>query len=162
LPTDGAPGGRTGFERGVSAVAKAIALAMAGFQLFTAITVNFSPMVQRSVHLAFALSLLFLVTPTRPDSGRRDLVARCVAAFASIVVTLYAAIEFTNPGIFRAIDPTTSDIVFGSLLVVLLTEATRRTAGASLAIIAMCFFAYAFIGPWLPGLLGHPGFATRR
>ena len=132
---------------------------MAGFQLFTAITVNFSPMVQRSVHLGFALSLLFLVTPTRPGSGRRDLAARCAAALASVVVTLYAAIEFTNPGIFRAIDPTTADIVLGSVLVVLLTEATRRTAGASLAIIAMCFFVYAFIGPWLPGLLGHPGFS---
>jgi TRAP transporter 4TM/12TM fusion protein len=159
LQADGASLGRTGFERGVSATAKAIALAMAAFQLFTAITVNFSPMVQRSVHLGFALSLLFLVTPTRPGSGRRDLVARCVAAFASIVVTLYAAIEFTNPGIFRAIDPTPADIVFGSVLVVLLTEATRRTAGASLAIIAMSFFAYAFVGPWLPGLLGHPGFS---
>ena len=45
---------------------------MAGFQLFTAITVNFSPMVQRSVHLAFALSLLFLVTPTRAGASRWD------------------------------------------------------------------------------------------
>ena len=82
MQSDDAPAGRAGFERGVSAIAKAIALAMAAFQLFTAITVNFSPMVQRSVHLGFALSLLFLVTPTRPGSGRRDLVARCVAAFA--------------------------------------------------------------------------------
>jgi hypothetical protein len=69
LPTDGAPAGRTGFERGASAVAKAIALAMAAFQLFTAITVNFSPMVQRSVHLGFALSLLFLVTPDATRLG---------------------------------------------------------------------------------------------
>jgi TRAP-type uncharacterized transport system fused permease subunit len=77
---------------------------------------------------------------------------------ASVVVTVYAAVEFTNPGIFRAIDPTGLDIAFGTVLVVLLLEATRRSAGPSLAIVALVFLAYAFLGPWLPGLLGHPGF----
>ena len=48
--------------------------------------------------------------------------------------------------------------MFGTILVVLLLEATRRVAGASLAIIALIFIVYAFVGPWLPGLLGHPGF----
>jgi TRAP transporter 4TM/12TM fusion protein len=146
-------------ERIVGVIAKVIALAMAGFQLFTAITVNFSPMVQRSVHLAFALSLLFLITPTGRNSGPWDLAARCIAAAASVVVTIYAAVEFTNPGIFRAIDPTTLDIAFGTVLVVLLLEATRRSAGPSLAIVALVFLAYAFFGPYLPGLLGHPGFS---
>ena len=145
-------------ERVVGAIAKAIALAMAAFQLYTAITVSFSPMVQRSVHLAFALSLLFLITPTRPGAGRADLAARCLAAILGVVVTLYAAVEFTNPGIFRAIDPTRTDIVLGTILVLLLLEATRRVAGPSLAIIAASFLLYAFVGPWLPGLLGHPGF----
>src|SRR4029450_2268096 len=42
--------------------------------------------------------------------------------------------------------------------VVLLLEATRRSAGPSLAIVALVFLAYAFLGPYLPGLLGHPGF----
>jgi TRAP-type uncharacterized transport system fused permease subunit len=73
-------------------------------------------------------------------------------------VTVYAGVEFTNPGIFRAIDPTRLDIVFGTILVVLLLEATRRVAGASLAIIALIFMVYAFVGPWVPGLLGEPGF----
>ena len=145
-------------ERLVRGVAKALALAMAAFQLYTAITVTFSPMVQRSVHLAFALSLLYLITPTRRGSGRIDLAARCVAALLGAIVTLYAAVEFTNPGIFRAIDPTRTDIVLGTILVVLLLEATRRVAGASLAIVAAVFLLYAFVGPWLPGLAGHPGF----
>jgi TRAP transporter 4TM/12TM fusion protein len=142
----------------VAAIAKAVALAMAAFQLYTAITVSFSPMTQRSLHLAFALCLLFLITPTRPRSGSVDLALRCLAAALSVLVTVYAAVEFTNPGIFRAIDPTRLDTVFGTILVVLLLEATRRVAGASLAIIALAFIVYAFVGPWLPGLLGHPGF----
>lgn len=146
-------------ERMVRAAARAIALSMAAFQLYTAITVTFSPMIQRSVHLAFALSLLYLITPTRAGAGRVDLAARCIAAVLGVVVTLYAAVEFTNPGVFRAIDPTATDIVFGTILVVLLLEATRRVAGPSLAIIAGVFLVYAFVGPWLPGLAGHPGFS---
>jgi TRAP transporter 4TM/12TM fusion protein len=142
----------------VAALAKLVALGMAAFQLYTAITVSFSPMVQRSVHLAFALCLLYLIMPTRPRAGTIDLALRCVAAALSVLVTVYAAVEFTNPGIFRAIDPTAVDIVFGTILVVLLLEATRRVAGPSLAIIALLFLVYAFVGPWLPGLLGHPGF----
>jgi TRAP-type uncharacterized transport system fused permease subunit len=144
--------------RAVGAFAKAVALGMAAFQLYTAITVSFSPMTQRSLHLAFALCLLYLITPTRPRSGAIDLALRCAAAALSVLVTVYAAVEFTNPGIFRAIDPTKVDIVFGTILVVLLLEATRRVAGASLAVIALIFIIYAFVGPWLPGLLGHPGF----
>jgi TRAP transporter 4TM/12TM fusion protein len=154
LPTASARGS----SRVVDVIAKAVALAMAVFQLYTALTVNFSPMMQRSLHLAFALCLLYLVAPSRPGAGRIDLVLRCIAAGLSVIVTVYAAVEFTNPGIFRAIDPTSLDIVFGTILVVLLLEATRRVAGASLAIIALLFLVYAFVGPWLPGLLGHPGF----
>ncbi len=142
----------------MSALSRLIALAMAMFHIYTAVTVTFSPMIQRSVHLAFALSLLFLITPASGLPRRLDVALRCLLAAASVFVTLYAAVEFTNPGIFRVIDPTLLDIVSGTTLFLILLEATRRTAGASLAGIALLFFVYAFFGPHLPGLLGHPGF----
>ena len=55
---DAASAPQTRSARIVGAIAKVVALAMATFQLYTAITVSFSPMVQRSLHLAFALCLL--------------------------------------------------------------------------------------------------------
>lgn len=143
--------------RVTSVAAKAIALAMAGFHLYTAFTVVFSPMIQRSVHLAFALSLLFLISPSGYALGRWELMSRWLAAIAGVFVTVYAAVEFTNPEIFRVIDPTVLDIVNGTILLFLLLEAVRRTAGTSLAVVALVFFVYAFVGPSLPGLLGHPG-----
>jgi len=145
-------------ERWLRTASGTVALAMAGFHLYTALTVVYSPMIQRGVHLAFALALLFLITPAREGAGRWDLWFRILAAIAGVVVTVYAAVEFTAPAIRRVIDPTTTDLVFGTILVLLLVEATRRTAGLSLALVALCFFGYAFVGPWLPGLLGHPGF----
>src|SRR5262245_16626009 len=155
---DAARAGRGVFARVTDAVARVIGLAMAAFHLYTAFTVSFTPMIQRSVHLAFGLALLFLITPTGKTAGRWDIALRWLSAAASAFVTIYAAIEFTNPEIFRVIDPTPLDIACGTLLVLLLLEATRRTAGLSLAIVAFAFFLYAFLGSHPPGLLGHPGF----
>ena len=139
-------------------LARAIALGMAAFHIYTAFTVTFSPMIQRGVHLAFALSLLFLITPATGLPRAADIALRVVLAVASVLTTVYAAVEFTNPGVFRVIDPTWLDIAGGTVLLGLLLEATRRTAGPSLAIIALLFVLYALFGANLPGLLGHPGF----
>jgi TRAP transporter 4TM/12TM fusion protein len=46
--------------------------------------------------------------------------------------------------------------------VLLILEATRRLAGLALVIIAGVFVAYSFLGPWLPGILGHRGYTAKR
>ncbi len=53
-----------------------------------------------------------------------------------------------------------SDMVFGILLAVLLIEASRRAIGPALPITAGVFLVYAYLGPYLPGLLRHSGFTT--
>jgi TRAP transporter 4TM/12TM fusion protein len=152
-------GPAAGAERYMRYAAGAIGLSMAAFHLYTALTVVFSPMIQRSVHLAFALSMLFLITPGGGRSGPFDRFTRIAAAILSVVVCVYAAVEFTSPEILRVIDPLPLDLVLGTVLALLLLEGTRRTAGPSLAIVAAVFLAYAFLGPYLPGLIGHPGFS---
>jgi TRAP transporter 4TM/12TM fusion protein len=52
------------------------------------------------------------------------------------------------------------DVVVGVVGTALVLELTRRTAGLALTIIAAVFFAYAFVGPWLPGVLYHKGYAA--
>ncbi|MBL8655298.1 MAG: hypothetical protein JNJ97_13905, partial [Alphaproteobacteria bacterium] len=61
-----------GTERYMRYAAGAVGLSMAVFHLYTALTVVFSPMIQRSVHLAFALAMLFLITPGGGRSGPFD------------------------------------------------------------------------------------------
>ncbi|MEQ8348563.1 MAG: TRAP transporter permease [Sneathiellaceae bacterium] len=46
--------------------------------------------------------------------------------------------------------------------VLLIAELTRRLAGLALVVIAGIFVAYAFLGPWLPGLLEHRGYDVKR
>jgi TRAP transporter 4TM/12TM fusion protein len=46
--------------------------------------------------------------------------------------------------------------------VMLIVELTRRLAGLALVIIAGVFVAYAFLGPWLPGIFEHRGYDAKR
>ncbi|MCL4767972.1 MAG: TRAP transporter fused permease subunit [Hyphomicrobiaceae bacterium] len=55
-------------------------------------------------------------------------------------------------------DPAGIDIVFGSLLMFIVLEATRRVIGWVLPIIVMVFTGFALFGPYMPfDLLKHPG-----
>ncbi|PWG64348.1 TRAP transporter permease [Spiribacter halobius] len=44
----------------------------------------------------------------------------------------------------------------------LILELTRRVTGMALVTIALIFFAYVFVGPYLPGFLGYPGLGLVR
>ena len=51
----------------------------------------------------------------------------------------------------------TNSLIGGTILIVALLEATRRSMGWPLPIIAIAFMAYAMAGPVFPGLLKHAG-----
>ena len=121
----------------------------------------------RGVHLAFVLGLIFLVfagsksaseskpvnTLLRP--GGVPLVDWLLAAVCAMSV-LYIPYVFEDLA-FRVGNPGTLDVVMGSVLFVTLLEATRRSMGWPLPIIAIGFTAYAMLGPYFPGLLQHAG-----
>ncbi len=54
------------------------------------------------------------------------------------------------------------DRVYGTILIVVLLEACRRSTGMVLTGIGMAFIAYAFVGPWLPISLSHSGISFFR
>jgi TRAP transporter 4TM/12TM fusion protein len=49
------------------------------------------------------------------------------------------------------------NLVVGTVVVLVVLEATRRTLGLALPVLALLFMGYAFAGPWLPGPLRHKG-----
>ncbi|MCG2752974.1 MAG: TRAP transporter permease [Desulfobacteraceae bacterium] len=120
---------------------------------------------RRSIHLAFAMTLVFILLPCvkRPLKQLRflsttthvpvmDYVLSGIGAFSA----LYLAINYEALSM-RAGVPVFSDLFFGVLLVVLLLEATRRMVGPALSFIAILFSAYAFLGPHMPSLLAFKG-----
>jgi len=58
---------------------------------------------------------------------------------------------------FRVGNPSNMDVIMGSILFITLLEATRRSMGWPLPLIAIGFTVYALLGPYFPGLLKHAG-----
>ncbi|MCW5575205.1 MAG: TRAP transporter large permease subunit [Burkholderiales bacterium] len=81
---------------------------------------------------------------------------------ASIACAVYITIELDGL-LFRAgAQFTTGDVIVGVVGTLLILEFTRRTSGLALPIIAGVFIIYCFVGPWMPGVLEHKGFAFDR
>jgi TRAP transporter 4TM/12TM fusion protein len=58
---------------------------------------------------------------------------------------------------FRVGNPLPIDVIMGTILIVTLLEAVRRSMGWPLPVIAILFMAYAYYGRSMPGVLVHPG-----
>ena len=79
----------------------------------------------------------------------------------AIVPMAYAIIfyvEFSR----RAAVPTELDIAMGVLAIILILEATRRTVGWIMVVVVAAFIAYAYLGPILPDVIAHRGYALPR
>jgi len=150
-------------------VASGVAILWSVFQLYTAGMGFFHVMVQRPIHLGFALFVTFLTYPLitrktangRPAPGRIDLILALVAV-AAIIYMLVDQERIIKRVIF--VDSVaTTDIVAGFILIILSLEAGRRTLGLTLPIVALCFLAYLFLGPYFPiDALAHSGISLAR
>ncbi|HLB45057.1 MAG TPA: TRAP transporter fused permease subunit, partial [Candidatus Limnocylindrales bacterium] len=56
--------------------------------------------------------------------------------------------------------PTTLDLVFAAACTIAVLDLAKRTHGWALFVTALLFLAYGFWGPFVPGLLGHRGYAV--
>jgi len=135
----------------------AFAISFSVFQLYTAIFGVFDAMIQRSIHLAFGLSLIYLLYPTS-KKWRRDKIHPFDALLAvfGAAAPLYVVV-FYQSLVTRAGTATLFDIIAGIIGILLVLEAARRVVGIPIVVIAVVFVTYAFIGPYIPGTLGHRG-----
>ena len=116
-----------------------IAMATTLFHLYAAYdVVPTQPL--RYTHVAFVLTLCFLSFPLAARFRNRIRWWDVVAAAASVAILAYAlwgGEDFTD----RATSPDRLDVVLGVIFVVLLLEATRRTSGLIMPVVAMIFIA---------------------
>ncbi len=138
-----------------------IAVAMSLFHLYTSGFGTLMAMKQRSVHLAFLVLLTFLLYPgsKRAPRERPSVVdyAWLALSLSSSLYILFAFDAFSIRG-----TAVMSDYVMGTILIVCILEATRRTVGKELMILSIIFLAYGYWGEYIPGVLGHTGFTFRR
>lgn len=81
-----------------------------------------------------------------------------VGAFSTM---LYAELNYAAL-LNRAGAYVTTDIVFGFITIVAVLWSTYRRMGKPMVIVALVALAYAFLGAYLPGQLGHKGFSLKR
>ena len=139
-----------------------IAVAMALFHLYTAGFGILQAMKQRAVHISFSFVLVFLLYPIskKSDKSRIPFYDYLLAALG-VSIGVYILFNY-NQLVLRAGAPTQMDLIMGFFAILLVLEATRRSIGPELPIVAIAFLLYAYFGPMLPGLLGHRGYDLRR
>ncbi|MGB7632023.1 MAG: TRAP transporter permease [Candidatus Deferrimicrobium sp.] len=141
-------------------VAFAISVVMSLFQVYTAGFGLLNPHVQRAIHLAFILSLTFLLFPFRPK-GRtkadRVPLADLLLAAGGAAVGIYIFWDY-QAIVLRAGMPSNVDLAVALATILLVMEASRRIIGPPMAILATVFLAFAYFGPYLPGIFAHKGY----
>ena len=111
----------------------------------------------RSIHLAFAMFLGYLLFPPLKSSPRtriplQDWALALIAAFCAGYLYLFYAELAARPG-----QPTAFDLTVALVGVVLLLEVTRRVIGLPMTIMGLIFIAYIFLGPHMPDMIAHKG-----
>ena len=111
----------------------------------------------RAIHLAFATFLAFTAYPAFTGSPRHtipvaDMVLSLVAAFAASYIFVFYDQLLSRPGL-----PNTQDVAVSVAGLILLLEATRRTLGPPLMIVAIVFLGYSLAGAYMPDIIAHKG-----
>ena len=148
-------------------IVKWLLIALSAFHYYTAGFGLLQEITHRGVHLAFVLGMIFLVFAFSASSADRDVKSSILnpggvplvdwlLAGACALSVLYIPYVFDDL-MFRVGNPSNMDVIMGSILFISLLEATRRSMGWPLPLIAIGFTAYALLGPYFPGLLKHAG-----
>jgi TRAP-type uncharacterized transport system fused permease subunit len=146
-----------------------VALAWSLFQLwyasplpYTFGVLVFNATEARSIHLAFAMFLVFTAYPAFKRSPRAyvpalDWVFAVVGALCAGYIFLFYAQLSTRPG-----QPTTPDLIASVTGMVLLLEAARRALGPAMVVVAVVFLGYVFGGPHMPDMIAHQGASLNK
>ncbi len=147
---------------------KLVAVLGITFGLYHLVVLNFLPrpaMAFRSFHLLLVLLITFLTYSTfkKKDGSNKGIdPVNILFLILSFVSMGYAYFNIEGILLRGGIFTTQFDIVMGLIALLCVLEATRRTNGMALPIIGIVFIAYAFLGQYLPGMLGHSGYSIKR
>lgn len=149
-------------------IATIAAIALSTFQVWQGLQPTLSAPVFRPIHLAWVLAIAFLLNPLVKPDGRSallyllgrliDIVLIIVTCWATYQISIfdYDDISFLLDGL-QSIDQ-----IAGVILILALLEATRRTVGFVMVLIAGLFLLYAFFGDALPSGIASKGFSLEE
>ncbi len=154
---------------------KLIGFVAAGWSIFQLLLPQFlllDSVVVRSIHLAFAITLVYLSHSAFKKNGLlgkriidsnnrffKFLVHDSSIHFIDIILSLmaaasalYLAYDYVGIGSRQGF-PNTTDLIMGIGLIVLLLEAARRSLGFALPTISLTFILYSFFSEYAPSII---------
>ncbi|HEY0329975.1 MAG TPA: TRAP transporter fused permease subunit, partial [Rhodopseudomonas sp.] len=143
--------------RGWDHLAYAVGIAFATFQLVIAAWNVLPSQVVRGVHVGFLILLTFGLIGNFTAKTNLGRTLGWLVGGVGFLCGLYQWIFYADL-IARDGDPTTTDLVVGTLLVVLIFEGTRRLMGLALPLMCGVCLLYWFFGQYLPAPLNHRGY----
>ena len=137
-----------------------VAVLMSLFHLYAAYAIV-PAHILRTTHVTMVLVFIFLTFPIAARFKNRLMVWDVGFAMLAVATLAYAVMggdDFSDRNTF----PLTIDIVFGSILILLILEALRRTNGWVLLTVTVSFLLYALFGNYLPAPWTHKGYELSR
>ena len=137
-----------------------IAIATAAFFIYTAWYGSYPALIQRSILLGAAMSLVFLgrlqSIPADGVKSKALSLALYLATLCSVFTLGFIVVNFQaiaeSSGFFGQ-----TEVVLATIMIVTLLFATWLSFGPALPIIAICFLLYALFGREMPDILSHRG-----
>jgi len=140
-----------------------IAIGASLYHLFYAYFHPFFALDHRAIHWGFMSSLIFLLYPLSKRISPRqrpslfDVAFWVISAGICIWIFIYSHEIMNRAGKFLDVD-----VLMGSVLILFVLEAARRSTGWPVPLVAIIFLLYSFLGPYLPEFLIHKGYSIKR
>ncbi|RJL04924.1 TRAP transporter permease [Paracoccus aestuarii] len=147
-----------GFGTGIPGrVAFWLAVVFSLFQLWAAAYGTLPSQIVRAMHVGFLLLLGFVLVGNLVARSRMGQAFYWALGLLGFSTGLYQWMEYV-PLIRRTGFLNQTDLIMGTVLIVLVFEGARRLMGWPLAVIAGIFLAYCFFGQHLPAPFIHRGY----
>jgi TRAP transporter 4TM/12TM fusion protein len=135
------------------------------FQLYTSSFGILEAIKMRAWHLGFLLILSFLIYPASKKSSasrRLPTIWDMVCILLTIISIGYLLVTYDTFARERFGIHVEMDYYMAAIGILVAFEASRRVVGNALTIICAVFLTYNFVGPYIPGAMGHVGFSFER
>ncbi len=153
----------SGEERWIKPVVRFLYIVTSLVFLYMAAFGTFSDMIQRALLVTLLCPTIFLTNKLKfgkySSLWTRILDYGLAAAFAASGI--YIMVVWKDR-ILKVGGTPRMDIIMGTIMILCVLEATRRTSGKFLSITAVVFILYAMLGPYMPGFLSHKGESWKR
>jgi TRAP transporter 4TM/12TM fusion protein len=137
-----------------------VAIGGSVFSLYAAPTTMITQML-RGIFVMLTLFLTVLAYPAVRQHKNRIPWFDWALAFLAVLPVAYMLWDFEE-FIYRMVTPSPLDMLMGVILIGLILEAIRRTAGPVLMVIVFGFLVYAYAGQYLPEPWAHRGYSIDR